>query len=215
MQSLDTYLKFFEQHWCNFQQQYHLDPTQAQRIYAVLEQAYTEPQRAYHSVQHIVECLDLVNRVQDQLQDACAVQWAIWFHDVVYDVQAIDNESQSAVLMRQQCAEILPLVQCDKVAHWIEATQHHQPSLDQDLNFLLDIDLAILASPTTRFAEYEQQIRQEYAWVADEIYTHKRAEVLRHFYQATPLYQTEYFQQQFEASAKQNLAQALQPKRSR
>lgn len=211
MNNLDPYLTMFQQHWRNFQQQYHLDPAQAEQIYATLERAYTEPHRAYHSVQHIVECLDLLAQVRDQLEDAFAVQLAIWFHDAVYDAQAADNEQQSAVMMRQLCAGILPRAQCDKIAHWIEATQQHQPSRDQDLNFLLDIDLAILASTPTRFAEYEQQIRQEYAWVAHEVYLLKRAEVLRHFYQCVPLYQTEYFQSHFEAQAKRNLAQALQP----
>lgn len=209
MHNLAPYLTMFQQHWCNFQQQYHLDPTQAPQIYATLEQAYTEPHRAYHTVQHIVECLDLLTQVQDQLADAFAVQCAIWFHDLVYDPQATDNEHQSAVLMRQHCAGVLSRTQCDKVAQWIEATQQHQPSQDQDLNFMLDIDLAILGSRSTRFAEYEQQIRQEYAWVADQIYQHKRAEVLRHFYQSATLYQTAYFQQHFEAQAKLNLSQAL------
>ena len=52
---------------------------------------------------------------------------------------------------------------------------------------------------------YEQQIQQEYAWVEPELYAVKRKEVLQHFYQTQPLYQTEYFQQNFELQAKQNL----------
>jgi len=78
-----------------------------------------------------------------------------------------------------------------------------------DLQFVLDIDLAILAASVERFAEYEQQIQQEYAWVDPEIYFIKREEVLAHFYQTESLYQTEYFQQSFEQKAKQNLKRIL------
>ena len=44
-----------------------------------------------------------------------------------------------------------------------------------------------------------------YVWVEPELYAVKRKEVLQHFYQTQPLYQTEYFQQNFELQVKQNL----------
>ena len=44
-----------------------------------------------------------------------------------------------------------------------------------------------------------------YVWVEPELYAVKRKEFLQHFYQTEPLYQTEYFQQNFELQAKQNL----------
>ena len=37
------------------------------------------------------------------------------------------------------------------------------------------IDLAILGAPTARFADYERQIRAEYAWVAPEVFAVKDA----------------------------------------
>ena len=99
--------------------------------------------------------------------------------------------------------------QIQKVYDCIIATKKHQASIDQDLNYLLDIDLAILGSSTVRFAEYEQQIQQEYAWVEPELYKLKRAEVLQYFFQMKPLYQTEYFRQLFEDQAKQNLLKII------
>ncbi|MGL5159074.1 MAG: HD domain-containing protein, partial [Acinetobacter junii] len=71
-------------------------------------------------------------------------------------------------------------------------------------------DLAILAASPERFAEYEQQIQQEYAWVDPDVYSIKRKEVLTHFYQTEPLYQTEYFQQNFEQRAKMNLKNIIE-----
>lgn len=72
------------------------------------------------------------------------------------------------------------------------------------------IDLAILAASPERFDEYEQQIQQEYAWVDPDVYSIKRKQVLAHFYQAEPLYQTQYFQKNFEQRAKGNLKNIIE-----
>ncbi|MHA3103076.1 metal-dependent hydrolase [Acinetobacter sp. ANC 3791] len=176
---------------------------------AELLQAYQEPQRAYHQVQHIVECLALFEKVQSQIEDGLALQLAIFFHDVVYQPRSASNEQDSALWLRQQLAGALPDAQLDKVATWILATQQHATAPESDLAYLLDIDLAILGSSAVRFAEYQQQIRQEYVWVDERIYQEKRDAVLRQFYLTQPLYQTRYFQQHYEQQAKTNLLQAL------
>ncbi|MEB3754092.1 metal-dependent hydrolase [Acinetobacter sp. MD2(2019)] len=175
----------------------------------LLVQAYTEPQRAYHQCQHIVECLQQFELVKNHLKDPLAVQLAIFFHDVVYWPRSQSNEQDSATWMSAQLVNALPQSQLDKIATWILATQQHACASDSDLAFLLDIDLAILASDAARFAEYEQQIRHEYSWVDLATYQKKRAQVLHYFYQANPLYQTQFFQQHYEAQAKINLKQAL------
>jgi predicted metal-dependent HD superfamily phosphohydrolase len=69
--------------------------------------------------------------------------------------------------------------------------------------------LAILAALPERFAEYEQQIQQEYSWVDADLYRVKRAEVLNYFLEMKPLYQTEYFRDLLQAQAKYNLTSSL------
>ena len=199
----------FQQYWTQFSAELNLDKKQAEGLSSLLENAYTESQRYYHTVQHIVECLDLFHQIKAQFNDPITVELAIWFHDVIYDPKASDNEEQSAALMQKYCSNLLASDQIQKVYEWIIATKKHQASTDQDLNYLLDIDLAILGSSTVRFAEYEQQIQQEYAWVEPELYKLKRAEVLHYFFQMKPLYQTEYFRQLFEDQAKQNLLKII------
>ena len=199
------YSNKFHQYWTQFARMMSWDETTAERLYDLLYHAYQEPQRHYHTVQHIVECLELFHQVKTQLDDMVAVELAIWFHDVVYDPQASDNEEQSAQFMQKHCANIVEKEKLEKAAQWIIATKKHQATNDQDLNTLLDIDLAILGSRNARFTEYEQQIQQEYAWVESELYQRKRAEVFNHFYQMKPLYQTEYFRRKFEINAKLNL----------
>ena len=102
--------------------------------------AYQEPQRAYHTQQHIVECLALFEKVHSQIEDTLAVQLAIFFHDVVYQPRSATNEQDSAVWLRQQLTGALPEAQLDKIATWILATQQHAATSESDLAYLLDID---------------------------------------------------------------------------
>ncbi|WP_038343835.1 metal-dependent hydrolase [Acinetobacter sp. A47] len=204
---MQQYLTRLEKLWCELHQHYHF--SEPQKIFNKLIAAYSEKQRAYHTLQHVYECLVLLDSIRSDLKDAYAVELAMWFHDVVYDPQAKDNELKSAELFELSLAQDLPLEVVEKIKRWIIATQKHKATDEPDLQFLLDIDLAILAASPARFAEYEQQIQQEYAWVDPDVYAIKRKEILAHFYQTESLYQTEYFQQNFEQCAKSNLKRIL------
>ena len=198
-------IELFHHYWMQFADGLHLDKKIIENLYELLFAAYSEQQRYYHTIQHIVECLNLFHQVKNQLNDPVAVELAIWFHDAVYDPQASDNEEKSAELLKQHCALLFENSTIQKVYDWIVETKKHQPSQDQDLNYLLDIDLAILGSSKSRFAEYELQIQQEYSWVETGLYQEKRAEILQYFHQMSPLYQTEYFRNLLEFNAKFNL----------
>ncbi len=203
------YIKQFQDYWTHTASQLDLTVSSCEELYGALYSAYSESQRHYHTVQHIVECLDHFHDIKTHLTDALSVELAIWFHDVIYNPQANDNEQQSADYMKQVLESVLVAEQMEKIYAWILATQAHAPTAHLDLAYLLDIDLAILASDPMRFAEYECQIQQEYAWVEPALYVQKRQQVLRHFLETQPLYQTPFFQKCYERLAKQNLAQTL------
>ncbi|NIE94978.1 metal-dependent hydrolase [Acinetobacter sp. Tr-809] len=200
---MQQYLSLLEKSWFELHQHYHF--SEPQKVFNKLIAAYSEKQRAYHTLQHLYECLVLVDSIRADLNDAHAVLLALWFHDAVYDPQAKDNELKSAELFEQYLAQDLSIDIVEKIKQWVIATQKHEVTDELDLQFLLDIDLAILAASPERFEEYEQQIQQEYAWVDPDVYSIKRKQVLAHFYQTELLYQTEYFQQNFEQRAKDNL----------
>ena len=204
---MQQYLSTLEKSWFELHRHYHF--SEPQKIFNKLIAAYSEKQRAYHTLQHVYECLILLESIRSDLKDAYSVGLALWFHDAIYDPQAKDNELKSAELFGRYMAQDLSVEIVEKIKRWIIATQEHEATDELDLQFLLDIDLAILAAEPQRFAEYEQQIQQEYAWVDPDVYSIKRKEVLAHFYQTEPLYQTEYFQQNFEQKAKQNLNRIL------
>ena len=203
------YTKQFQDYWALTAKQLSLDDDTTQKFHAMLYDAYSEVQRHYHSIQHIVECLEHFHQIKTHLDDTLSVELAIWFHDVIYNPQAHDNEQQSADYMQRMLENVLGAEQIAKIYAWVLATKTHAPTADTDLAYLLDIDLAILASDPMRFAEYECQIQQEYAWVEPVLYVQKRQQVLRHFLETQPLYQTPFFQKCYERLAKQNLAQTL------
>lgn len=188
--------------------------------YQQLLMHYSQPQRAYHTLQHVVECLQQLEAVRHLAQQPALLELALWFHDAVYDptqnsqdVQH-NNEQQSAnwavqfLQQGQATQRQQPRLDSDLVEQLIMTTQHHQASTP-DEQLMVDIDLAILASPPSRFAQYEQQIRFEYQFVASEVFMLKRREVLMQFYQRERIYQSDYFYQHLEQTARQNLRQAL------
>jgi predicted metal-dependent HD superfamily phosphohydrolase len=155
--------------------------------------AYQEPQRRYHTLQHIDECLSLLSQCIGACQHPDEVALAIWYHDVVYKPGAKDNEERSAA---RACAELLALrlkpESVDRISAMVLATKHHKANSAQnpDEQVLIDIDLAVLGAEPERFAEYSRQIRAEYAYVPWKEYVSVRRKVLQHFAQLTPLMHT-------------------------
>ena len=168
---MQQYLTVLEKSWFELHRHYHF--SEPQKIFNKLIAAYSEKQRAYHTLQHLYECLVLLDLIRADLNDAYAVALALWFHDAVYDPQAKDNELKSAELFEQYLSQDWSIDIVQKIKRWILATQMHKATDELDLQFLLDIDLAILAASPERFAEYEQQIQQEYAWVDPDVYSFK------------------------------------------
>lgn len=176
--------------------------------HARLLSAYNEHHRMYHTLQHLDECLSLLDRHSCERADL--IEMALWFHDAVYDPQANDNEERSAELARSALSESgLASTAITEVQRLIMLTKSHQPGVGLDDPLLIDIDLAILGQSEERFAEYERQIRHEYSWVPDQIYRAKRVEVLAAFLQRQDIFLTRQFHELFEARARANLCQLI------
>lgn len=179
-------------------------------LFQQLLAAYDQPQRHYHTRQHLQECLQHFVQTQHLAEQPAAVCLALWFHDAVYAMQAHDNEAQSATWAKTALIQHgISVDVADRVAALVMATEHHALPTDHDAQLLVDIDLAILAADHARFAEYEQQIQQEYAWVEPAVFVQKRREVLSGFLARPRIYQTAYFAQRYEQQARQNLQLAI------
>ena len=178
---------------------------QAQAIGAELLERHREPQRHYHSVEHI----EAVLRHLDTLRAATPVtQLAAFFHDAIYDPTAGDNEEQSAMLAidRLSSLDIEPAVVSD-VAAIIRATAGHQlpESPCPGMREFLDADLAILGAEFDLYQAYANAIRLEYGHMSDDDFRRGREQVLVHFHERPVLYFTEAGQGLWDERARKNL----------
>ena len=65
-------------------------------LLAELLARYAEGQRAYHTLQHLGECLVHLARERDGAERPAEVALALRYHDAIYDVHRHDNEARSA-----------------------------------------------------------------------------------------------------------------------
>jgi predicted metal-dependent HD superfamily phosphohydrolase len=179
-------------------------------LFAELERAHSEPQRAYHTTAHIEDCLTQFDLARHLAKRPDEVEAAIWFHDAVYDPRASDNEERSAEWARKSLIEAGA---ADDIAQRIAAlvllTRHVDPPTSRDGELLLDIDLSILGRQPDMFAVYDVQIRQEYNWVPEAEYRRRRADVLAGFLGQPTIYRTEFFRKRLESQARENLSRVI------
>jgi len=175
-----------------------------------LLRAWDEPQRHYHTQQHLTECLTLFDTLRMHAEQPADIELALWFHDAVYDVQAHDNEARSAHWASEALAAgCVDPARCQRVHDLIMATCHTALPASPDQALLVDIDLAILGAPAARFAEYTRQIGAEYDWVPPQVYAVKRRAVLQGFLDREQIYTTPAVAQRLEQQARDNLAKAI------
>jgi predicted metal-dependent HD superfamily phosphohydrolase len=172
--------------------------------------SHAGPGRHYHTLQHLSECLSLFAEVAHLAARPGEAAIALWFHDAIYVPRAPDNEARSAawaaeVLRATGAAEAV----IARIEALIMATAGHDAHGNQDAHLVIDIDLAILGAAPARFAEYEQQVRAEYAAVPVDLYRQKRGELLASFLARPAIYGTPELHARLEAQARINLCHAI------
>ena len=172
--------------------------------------AWREPERRYHTLQHLAECLAHLEPVRALAAAPAEVELGLWFHDAIYDVRRHDNEARSADWARDALAAAGAAAGTGVRVHdLVLATRHAAAAQTPDAKLLVDIDLAILGAPVERFAQYEAQVREEYAWVDDATFRRRRREVLTAFLARPTIYATDPFRSRLEAAARANLERSI------
>jgi predicted metal-dependent HD superfamily phosphohydrolase len=178
---------------------------------AQLVAAWSEPSRRYHDLAHLRDCLNELDQAPADRGTRDLVEAALWFHDAVHDVSKGDNEQRSAAWARSALLSLgTPRTVADDVARLILVTQHDRPPDDPAGQLIADVDLAVLGRPPDAFDTYDRAIRSEYALVPDKEYRAARHRILSQLLKRSPLYLTPYFHARYEASARANLARALE-----
>lgn len=178
-----------------------------------LEAAYAEPHRRYHTRAHIEACLSELASVPDlDDRERRLLEWAIWWHDAVYDPRRGDNEERSAEMARRD----LPALgaspgEVEEVARLILLTGGHAAPEDDDRlgAVMVSIDLAVLGAEPAVYDAYAAAVRQEYAHVPEAAFRAGREAVLRRFLDARVLYPDPRFRRRLEVRARENISREL------
>jgi predicted metal-dependent HD superfamily phosphohydrolase len=200
-----------EDKWYQCWQDLATDRTELDRVFKLLVNAHTQPDRHYHNLTHIHQVLTTLDRFSGSIDNPLVVSLAGWFHDFVYDSQASDNELQSAKVARELLTNLgMPSEQIDRVQELIMATQGHQiEAEDLDRCIFLDADLAILGAESERYQDYARSIRLEYSWVSDLEYQTGRIRVLESFLQRDRIYYTDVVFGELESIARKNMKREI------
>jgi predicted metal-dependent HD superfamily phosphohydrolase len=179
-----------------------------------LQRRYAEPQRHYHTMQHLGECLAWFEREKALAEHPGEVALALWFHDAVYDVRAHDNEVRSAHWAREALREALRAAgageaAAERVHALVMATCHDAVPEGRDAELLIDIDLSILGAERARFDEYEQQVGEEYGFVPAAVRLPRRRAILQRFLDREAIYTTPRMHALLEARARVNLQRSI------
>ncbi len=186
-----------------------VSPAAAYPVFDQLVEAHQQPHRYYHTLEHLAEMFRVFGRLAPLCSNPAVVQLAIWFHDVVYDPTAHDNEVKSAA---KAVIWLMPLGLSNEalvpVVELVFATAHlsaTEPVTDPDTAALLDADLAILGASEARYQRYAVDIRKEYAHVTDADYRMGRIGVLNRFLTRPRIYHTTVMHDEGDAPARRNL----------
>lgn len=196
--------------WMNTIQAFSNDDTYNQSLWEDLIKAYSDKGRYYHNLKHIDIMLNLAKSYTHQINNINALNLAIFYHDIIYDVKRQDNELKSWEFAEQHLKPLaLTSEDLECIQSCIIATKGHQSHSNSDVNFILDFDLYTLGQSWTYYEEYTKQIRQEYAIYPDALYLNGRIQVLKHFLNTGDIYKTPEFKTLYEQQAQSNIKHEL------
>lgn len=196
------------------------DSAVGQDMWTDLVTRWSEPHRAYHNLNHLLQVLHVIDELTDPArttdpaltdESLWQVRAAAWFHDVVYEPAALDNEARSAEHAAQQLLRIgAQEAQIAPVRELITmTTDHHITDLDPAAVILHDADLSILGQSAAQYLDYVNGVREEYSHIADDAFRIGRSTILTDFLNREQLYLGSEANRRFEARARINIQAEL------
>lgn len=178
-------------------------------VHADLCRRLSGPDRRFHDLRHIEDCLDRLAEVAPLLTDPDAVEIALWFHDAVYIPGDPDNERNSMRLYLAQSTGAPPALR-RRVSGLILATRHQGRTHGNDRRFIEDIDLVGFAAPWEVFMHQGRLLREEFSAQTDAEYRAGQLCFLEGLRQRAWFFSTAYFRDRYEDKARRNLERLLE-----
>lgn len=181
-----------------------------EELWNEIDSAYKN--RYYHNLEHLKFMLNELDDIKykftiKQIND---IELAIFYHDIVYEFDAVDNEEKSAnkainCLLRCESIDLDTIREVNKM---ILATKNHYTE-ESYIEYFLDIDMLILASEPDVYVKYAENIRKEYWFYLEYEYNIGRKNVLKQMLK-TPIFKSEYYRTRYETKAIENIKKELE-----
>ena len=183
---------------------------EANRLFQALSEKYLEPHRHYHTGEHIVRCLSRYDLATEVMGQNDIVELAIWFHDAILEIGSSDNEQLSVNWFVEIAGDSLPQNSVSSVSRAILATRYQELAPDVEAQFVMDVDLSGFGQSWNAFFADTCLLRQEAAHLDDAGFRNGLEKFLGGLLSWPSVFRTEYFQDQYETNAQQNIHQLLE-----
>jgi predicted metal-dependent HD superfamily phosphohydrolase len=181
----------------------------ANNVFDLLCDKYQEPWRSYHNLNHILDCLNHFDACKKHAQFADAIEFAIWFHDCIYEVGAGDNEARSRDWFLEQTDGFLRLELRTVIAKLIMATSLHSTPETSDGRLLADIDLTSFGLPWHEYLQDSMAVQSELMRNKNSGSDAGKIKFLKSLSAKGSIYYSSYYLDHFEDNAKKNVRNHL------
>lgn len=182
------------------------------KLWKKISNKYNKRKRHYHNLNHIYDMIQIYYfSYIDKLENPDEILFAIFYHDIIYNVRHSDNELHSGVYM-DGCLKggtRLNEKQLGFIFDCITATKTHEKNHSNDINYMLDFDMAILGQSWSEYSDYRKKIRKEYNIYPNFMYNKGRLDVLKKFLEQEKIFKTEEFHKLYEKQARENIQKEI------
>ncbi len=170
---------------------------------------YGEPQRHYHTLEHIAHCLAQLDKIPQEVECAEALELSIWYHDVIYQIGAKDNEQCSADRFMEHSTGVIDEDLRQQVQALIMVTVHPSVPTTPDQCLMVDIDLSSFCLPWPEFLRDSTNVRNEFPHLSDAEFSTGQIRFLRSLMARPWFYNSDYYRQHHEQAAHDNIHRLL------
>jgi len=172
--------------------------------------AHEDEGRYYHNLEHLNDLFTELEQASHLIDDFNLVNIAVFYHDIIYNPTANNNEEKSAEFSSNHLKLMGASEQLIKSVHEaIIRTKKHSESENNNINLFTDADLSILATKPEDYKNYSQKIRYEYITYPSYLFDKGRIQALKQLMDTGRIFKTEYFYKLYEKQALDNLQDEL------
>ncbi len=173
--------------------------------------AYQEEKRCYHNLDHLNYIYRKLEECTQKAENREAVLFALFYHDLIYDIPNNNNEARSAETGAMRMTGLgLGRSTIDLCVKHILATRDHRKSDNPDTDLFCDADIAILGESGPVYDDYCRKVRREYFEFSEEEFARGRSAEIQKLLEMEQIFKTQHFHDRYEKAARRNLATEIE-----